>query len=572
MSLLDWLVLGGSLAGIVVYGVWRGRAQRNLHGYLLADRTMPWHTVALSIMATQASAITFLATPGQAYADGMRFVQFYFGLPIAMVVLAVTAVPIYHRLRVYTAYEYLESRFDTKTRLLAASLFLVQRGLAAGLTIYAPSIILSVLLGWNIHITVVLIGTLVVIYTTSGGAKAVNHTQFVQFLILLTGIGVTFFLIMTALPAGVSFVDALRVAGAQGRLNAVDFSFDPENRYNLWSGLIGGCFLALSYFGTDQSQVGRYLTGQSVAQTRLGLLTNGILKVPMQFVILLAGAMVFVFYQFVPHPVVFNPVEAERARSGPHAAAFQRIETEHRAITEARAVRAREYVAAERSGDEAASASAREALREAQSRAQAKRAEAMEVIRQTDPGAQGSDTNYVFLSFIVHHLPTGIMGIVLAAVFAASMSATSAELNALSSTTSVDFIRRFGLGGPPEGRRDVWITRAATLFWGAVAIAFAEFASRLGSLIEAVNILGSLVYGTILGIFLVAFYWKRVRGTAVFLAALVAEVAVVSCFLASEISFLWYNVVGCLTVIVVANLLSLFMQTKTPVAAGPAPS
>jgi Na+/proline symporter len=537
MSVIDWLVLGGSLAGIVLYGVWKGTANRNLQGFLLADRSMAWHTVALSIMATQASAITFLATPGQAYSDGMRFVQFYFGLPIAMVVLAATAVPIYHRLRVYTAYEYLESRFDTKTRLLAASLFLVQRGLGAGLTIYAPSIILSVLLGWNIHITNIVIGALVVIYTTSGGAKAVNHTQLVQMLILLAGIGIAFFMIVVSLPPGVSFVDALRVAGAQGRLNAVDFSFDPNNRYNFWSGLIGGCFLALSYFGTDQSQVGRYLTGQSVAQSRLGLLTNGILKVPMQFVILLAGAMVFVFFQFAPHPVVFNPVEAERARSGPYAAEFQEIEDEHRTVIEARAARAREYVATARSGDQAATASAREALREAQSRAKATREKAVNVIRRTDPGAQASDTNYVFLSFVLHHLPTGIIGIVLAAIFAASMSSTSAELNALSSTTSVDYIRRFGWGGPSGGRRDVWITRIATLFWGAFAIAFAEFASRLGSLIEAVNILGSLVYGTILGIFLVAFYWKRVGGTAVFLAALVAEAAVVWCFLYSGISF-----------------------------------
>ncbi len=572
MSVLDWLVLGGSLAGIVLYGVWRGTANRNLHGFLLADRSMAWHTVALSIMATQASAITFLATPGQAYSDGMRFVQFYFGLPIAMVVLAATAVPIYHRLRVYTAYEYLESRFDTKTRLLAASLFLVQRGLATGLTIYAPSIILSVLLGWNIHITNILIGALVVIYTTSGGAKAVNHTQFVQMLILLAGIGIAFFMIVASLPPGVSFVDALRVAGAHDRLNAVDFSFDPNNRYNFWSGLIGGCFLALADFGTDQSQVGRYLTGQSVAQSRLGLLTNGILKVPMQFVILLAGAMVFVFFQFAPHPVVFNPVEAERARSGAYAAEFREIEDEHRTVTEARAARAREYVVTARSGDQAATASAREALREAQSRAESTREKAVDVIRRTDPGAQASDTNYVFLSFVLHHLPTGIIGIVLAAIFAASMSSTSAELNALSSTTSVDYVRRFGWGGPSGGRRDVWITRVATLFWGAFAIAFAEFASRLGSLIEAVNILGSLVYGTILGIFLVAFYWKRVGGTAVFLAALVAEAAVVWCFLYSGISFLWYNVVGCLTVIVVANVLASVLKTRTPAAATPAPN
>jgi solute:Na+ symporter, SSS family len=563
VSPIDWTILGGSLAGIVLYGIWKGRANRNLHGFLLADRTMAWHTIALSIMATQASAITFLSTPGQAFADGMRFVQFYLGLPIAMVVLAVTAVPIYHRLRVYTAYEYLESRFDLKTRLLAAALFLVQRGLAAGLTIFAPSIILSVLLGWNIHVTNVLTGTLVVIYTTWGGAKAVNHTQFIQMLILLAGIAIAFFLIVTSLPPGVSFVDALHVAGAQGRLNAVDFSFDLENRYNLWSGLIGGFFLALSYFGTDQSQVGRYLTGQSVAQSRMGLLTNGILKVPMQFVILLAGAMVFVFYQFVPPPVFFNPVEAERARSGPHGTLFRELEAEHRAAAEERAARARDFVASGRSDDTEAAASAREALRGAEARAQAIRSEAVDVIRQTNPKAQASDTNYVFLSFVLHHLPTGVIGIVLAAIFAASMSSTSAELNALSSTTSVDFYRRFRRQ-PPDGRREVWVTRAATVFWGAFAIGFAEFASRLGSLIEAVNILGSLVYGTILGIFLVAFYWKRVGGTEVFLGALVAEGLVLTCFLRTEISFLWYNVVGCVAVIAVANLLALARKGRTP--------
>lgn len=581
MSRLDWIVLGASLVGIVLYGVWRGRGSRNLTGYLLADRTMRWPVVALSIMATQASAITFLSTPGQGFADGMRFVQFYFGLPLAMIVLAATAVPIYHRLRVYTAYEFLERRFDVKTRSLAATLFLIQRGLAAGLTIYAPSLILSVLLGWNIHVTNIVTGTLVVIYTASGGAKAVNHTQFVQMLIILGGIGAAFLLILNSLPPDVTFLDALRAAGAMGKLNAVDFSFDLANRYNFWSGLIGGFFLALSYFGTDQSQVGRYLTGRSIAQSRLGLLFNGIAKVPMQFLILFLGAMVFVFYLFVPPPIFFNPVDVESARSGPRGAEFRALERDYGAAVETREQRVRAFLSARREGDGAAVEATRRALAEASADANACRAGAVRLIQETDPGSQGSDTNYVFLSFVLNHLPAGIVGLVLAAIFAASMSSTSAELNALSSTTTVDVYRRFldrrgsatngatsGAGAPPgeASRREVLVSKGSTVLWGVFAIAFAEYSSRLGSLIEAVNILGSLVYGTILGIFLVAFYLKRVGGTAVFTAALLAEAAVVVCFLFTPVSFLWYNVVGCLGVITISLGLSLgpTSSTSTP--------
>ena len=573
MSTLDWIVLGASLVGIVLYGVWKGRGNRDLGGYFLADRTMRWHTITLSIMATQASAITFLSTPGQAFADGMRFVQFYFGLPLAMIVLAVTAVPIYRKLRVYTAYEYLEHRFDSKTRSLAALLFLIQRGLAAGLTIYAPSLILSVLLGWNIHLTNLAMGALVVIYTASGGAKAVNYTQFVQMLIIFGGIGTAFVMILNSLPPDVTFLDAVRVAGALGRLNAVDYSFDLQNRYNIWSGLIGGFFLALSYFGTDQSQVGRYLTGQSVTQSRLGLLLNGIVKVPMQFSILFLGAMVFVFYLFVSPPVYFNPVDVKNVAASPDGEAFRATERAYRAATQARTDRARDYIAAKRSGDEATAAAAKGALTEAQAGAEKVRSEAAALIRKNDPKAQGSDTNYVFLSFVLHHLPVGVIGLVLAAIFAASMSSTSAELNALSSTTSVDIYRRFierreGVAPTVLARREVYVSKAATVVWGAFAIAFAEFASRLGSLIEAVNILGSLVYGTILGIFLTAFYLKRVSGTAVFVAALVAEAAVVACFLFTTISFLWYNVVGCLCVVAVSLAMSLrpTSSTSTPSA------
>jgi Na+/proline symporter len=553
MSALDWTVLVGWLTFIVCYGVWRGRGSRDLKGYLLADRRMSWHTMALAVMATQASAITFLSTPGQGYADGMRFVQFYFGLPIAMVVLSATAVPVFHRLKVFTAYEYLESRFDLKTRSLAALLFLVQRGLAAGLTIYAPSLILSVLLGWDLAWTNFFLGALVVIYTASGGVRSVNHTQFLQFILLLTGLAVAFTVVVTRLPEGMSLFDATWLAGKLGKLNAVDYSFDPQNRYNLWSGLIGGCFLALSYFGTDQSQVGRYLTGRSVAQSRLSLLFNGMVKVPMQFGILFLGAMVFVFYQFAPAPVFFNPHQVRKLEAGSHASEFRALEQRHEQACESRTERARELLSARRARDAAELERAEAAMSAARGEVQAVRGDLVKLIERADPGGPTSDTNYVFLSFVLRYFPAGVIGLVLAATFAASMSSTSAELNALASTTVVDVYRRFRRG-PAEPRREVQVSQLATVLWGAFAIGFAESASRLGSLIEAVNILGSLFYGTILGIFLAAFYLKRVGGHAVFLAALLAEAAVVCCFLFTKLSFLWYNVVGCLLVMMLAVL------------------
>jgi Na+/proline symporter len=561
VSSIDWAILGASLVGIVLYGLWRGRGNRDLGGYLLADRTMPWPIITVSIMATQASAITFLSTPGQGFADGMRFLQFYFGLPVAMVILAATAVPIYHRLRVYTAYEYLERRFDAKTRALAAALFLVQRGLAAGLTIYAPSLILSVLLGWNVHATIIVIGALVVTYTASGGSKAVNHTQLLQMGVIFFGFGTALVSIVRSLPDGITLLDAARVAGAMGKLNVVDYSFDLTNRYNFWSGLIGGLFVALSYFGTDQSQVGRYLTGRSVAESRMGLLANGFVKVPMQFGILFIGAMVFVFYVFASPPVYFNPVELDRARSGPEGHALRAVEARYEAASERRAERARDYLASKRDGSADGGASAKEALRRADADARAVRQEAVEAIRRSNPGSNGSDTNYVFLSFVLAHLPAGIIGLVLAAVFSASMSSCSAELNSLSSTTSVDIYKRFverpGDASAVAAHREVWVSKGATALWGIFAITFAEYSSRLGSLIEAVNILGSLVYGTILGIFLAAFYLKRVDGTSVFIAALIAEAAVVACFLYTDISFLWYNVVGCVGVLLLSTALAL---------------
>ena len=555
MRPLDWIVLCGAMLGIVLYGVWKGRRSRDLDGFLLADRNLRWHRVALSIMATQASAITFLSTPGQAYTDGMRFVQFYLGLPLAMIVLSATAVPIYHRLKVYTAYEYLEGRFDLKTRSLAAGLFLVQRGLAAGLTIYAPSVILSVIMGWDVRVVILLIGTLVTLYTALGGARAVDNTNFQQMLIIMGGMFVAFFTLIWLLPADVSFSEAVHVAGKAGRLNAVDFSFDLNNQYNFWSGLLGGCFLALAYFGTDQSQVQRYLTGQSVTQSRLGLLFNGIVKIPMQFFILFLGAMVFVFYQFTTPPVFFNPVETNKVLSSPHAAEFREIEARYGEAVAARQAEATKVVGAVRSGDEATAEAAGASLRAAGARAAEIRGQAIEVIKKADPRANANDTNYVFLSFVVRYLPAGVVGLVLAAVFFASMSSTASELSALSSTSAVDFYKRL-LKRNADEKHYLRFSKLATVFWGLFAVAFAEYAGHLGSLVEAVNRLGSLFYGTILGIFLLAFYFKRVGGTATFMGAIAGEAAVLYCFFFTKLAFLWYNVVGAVAVVVAALLIN----------------
>lgn len=551
MSALDWAILAGSLVFIVVYGVWKGRGSRNIRGFLLSDRDMRWYTITLSVMATQASAITFLSTPGQAFADGLRFVQFYFGLPLAMVILSLTAVPIFHRLGVYTAYEYLETRFDLKTRALAALLFLIQRGLAAGLTLFAPALVLSVLLGWNLSLTCAGIGLLVIIYTTSGGTRAVSWVQSYQVLIIAGGMLAAVAALLYQLPEGVSLSSAGHLAGTLGRLNAVDLTFDPRNRYNLWSGLIGGLFLQLAYFGTDQSQVQRYLTGRSVRESRLGLLMNGLLKVPMQFGILLLGVLVFVFYQFTPPPVFFNPLALRQARSGPYAHEFNLAEQGYQRSWDEKNRQERMLLPRLSSGDAAVKAAARQALRDLERQVEEHRAVAVTLIRRTDPAVNPSDTNYVFLSFVLHFLPAGLIGLVLAAVFAASMSSTSAELNALASTTVVDVYRRL-LGKGGGDRRELLVSRLATVGWGVFAVAFAEYASRLGTLVEAVNILGSLFYGTILGIFTVAFFLKKIRGGAVFAAAIAAEAAVVACFLFTPISFLWYNVVGCVLVMLLA--------------------
>ncbi|MBC7930696.1 MAG: sodium:solute symporter [Rubrivivax sp.] len=545
--------------GVVLYGVLKGRRTRGLEDYLVADRKMRWHHVALSIMATQASAITFLSTPGQAFTDGMRFVQFYLGLPVAMVILCITAVPVYHRLKVYTAYEYLEGRFDLKTRTLASVLFMIQRGLSTGVSIYAPSLILSVIMGWDIRVVIFLIGGSVTLYTAMGGARAVENTNFQQFLVIMGGMALAFVTIVRLLPSDVSFVEAVHVAGKLGKLNAIDFSFDIKNQYNFWSGLVGGCFLALSYFGTDQSQVQRYLTGESVAQSRLGLLFNGLVKVPMQFFILFLGALVFAFYQFTQPPVFFNPVEVERARAGARGAEFRALEEQYAAAFDIKQREARNVVSALRSGDETAIEGASDSLRAADEKTQGVRSQAIELIAENDgygeKRAKPVDTNYVFLNFVTHYLPAGVVGLVFAAVFFASMSSCASALNALASTTVVDIQRRL-LRRSEDERYYFLSSKLATLFWGLFAIMFAQYAGQLGSLIEAVNRLGSLFYGTILGIFLLAFYFKRISGTAAFIGAGVGEVAVLYCFLFTKIAFLWYNVVGALVVIIAALLVN----------------
>lgn len=559
MRPLDWAVLFAALAGIVLYGLWKGRRTRDLDDFLVADRRMRWHHVALSIMATQASAITFLATPGQAYADGMRFVQVYIGLPVAMVVLSATAVPIYHRLKVYTAYEYLEGRFDLKTRTLAALLFLALRGLSTGVSLYAPSLILSVIMGWDIRLVIFIIGGAVMLYASTGGARAVDNTNFLQFLIIMGGMVVAFLTIVRLLPADVSFLEAAHVAGKLGRLNAVDFSFDVKNQYNFWSGLVGGCFLALAYFGTDQSQVQRYLTGESVAQSRLGLLFNGLVKLPMQFFILFLGATVFAFYQFTQPPVFFNPVQAERARAGVHGEQFRAIESDYAAAFEEKQRAARRYIGALRSGDDAAAEGASVQLKAAQDRVNGVRAGAVEIIREFD--AKPNDTNYVFLNFVTRYMPAGLVGLVLAAVFFASMSSTASEWSALAATTVVDIQRRL-LKRDAGERYYLLSSKLATVMWGCFAIAFAQYAGQLGSLVEAVNRLGSLFYGTLLGIFLLAFYFKRIDGTAAFLGALAGEAAVLYCFFFTTVAFLWYNLVGALVVVLTAHVVNPIVKAE----------
>jgi SSS family transporter len=566
---LDWIVLIATLAGIVIFGVWKGRRQKRLAQYLLADRQLQWYTVALSVMATQASAITFLSTPGQAFTDGMRFVQFYLGLPIAMVILSITAVPIYHRLRVFTAYEYLETRFDLRTRTLTAIIFLLQRGLGTAMTLYAPALIVSLVLGWNIHITTLVIGVLVIIYTASGGTKAVSWTQTHQLLIALGGMAVAMIIAIRSLPEKVGFTDAIQVAGHMNRMNVIDFKFDFSTQYNFWSGLFGGLFVALAYFGTDQSQVQRYLTGETVKQSRLGLLFNGLVKVPMQFFILFVGAMVFVFYQFVAPPLFFNPVQSEKVRTSQYANEYRALEQTHLTTFAAKRAAATQLVEAIETKDAATVAARREELRALQARDGETRKAASALIRKNDPRAEKADTDYVFLTFVMQNLPTGLVGLLLAAIFCAAMSATASGMNALASTSVVDVWKRL-IQKDLDDHTYVRISRGMTVFWGVFCIVFALFANQLGSLIILVNQVGSLFYGTMLAVFLLAFYFKHVGSTAVFWAALVSLGTVFVCAATLSVAWRWWNVIGCGVGVGTALLLQTLLPPRTTAAAAAA--
>ncbi|HXS83315.1 MAG TPA: sodium:solute symporter [Methylomirabilota bacterium] len=553
---LDAAVLVVALVTLVVWGFFRARKTRDLAGFLVAGHSMPWPVVAFSVMATQASAVTFMATPGQGYVGGLSFVQFYFGLPIAMVVLCATLVPVFQRLRVNTAYEFLEARFDAKTRTLAAGLFLVQRGLSAGVTLYAPALVLSVILGWDIRWTCALLGALVVVTIVLGGSRAVAQAHALQFTIILGTLALTFALVLRGLPQGMGLPDALVVAGASGRLAAVDTSFDPANRYNLWAGLLGGFFLQLSYFGTDQSQVGRILTARSAREGKLGLLFNGLVKVPMQFFILLLGVLVFVAYRFEPAPVFFNPAEAAKAAAGPHGDAWRAAERDWESARAELAGALRAEHAARHAGDAVAQRDAHARALAADVASSAARARAVGAIQATDPDANTNDTNYIFVRYVLSHLPLGIVGLVLAAIFAAAMNSSMSELNALAATTTVDVVQR--LRWASDERSLLAWSRFATLFWVVFAVGFAQFAGRLGSLVEAVNIMGSLFYGTILGIFLTALFVKRAGGHAVFTAALLGEAAVIACWKLTPLSFLWWNLIGCVLTLGLAALFAAF--------------
>jgi solute:Na+ symporter, SSS family len=574
MSIFDWIIMLGTLFGIVAYGVWKTRHVNTVQSYLRGDNDLPWWAIGLSVMATQASAITFLSTPGQAYEDGMRFAQFYFGLPIAMVILCVFVLPIYYRLKVYTAYEYLEGRFDLKTRTFTAVLFLIQRGLAAGLTIYAPAIILSTILGWSLNLTIFFIGLMVIFYTVAGGTKAVSMTQKQQMIVILSGMFIAALILVFKLPPEVSFGDAVGVAGKMGKLNVVDFEFDLSNRYNFWSGMLGGVFLFLSYFGTDQSQVSRYLGGKSLTESRLGLLFNGILKVPMQFLILFVGILVFMFFQFQQPPIHFNNANLDKLERSEYKAELEGLESQYNTLFLQRQQEVGYLIGALRQDDEVAIDEGRQRLQELMALDRELREEVKGLVLQADPKAKTRDTDYVFITFVIHYLPIGLVGLLLAVIFSAAMSSTSSELNALASTTVVDIYRRSLVPGKSD-RHYLRASKAFTLFWGLVALAFAATADLFENLIQAVNIIGSLFYGAILGVFMVAFFMKGVGARAAFIGVVAAEALVLLIFWLSgqdvwfligdtwrlfKVAYLWLNLIGCLLVMGIAGLLQMLWR------------
>ena len=555
MAILDWSVLLVTLSFIVIYGAWKTKGSKNVKDFIKGGNEAKWWTIGLSVMATQASAITFLSTPGQAFHSGMGFVQFYFGLPLAMIIICVVFIPIYHKLKVYTAYEHLESRFDLKTRTLAAILFLIQRGLAAGITIFAPAIILSAVLGWDLLTLNIIIGVLVIIYTVSGGTKAVSVTQKQQMAIIFIGMFAAFFIIISYLPEDISFSKAIQIAGASGKMEVLDFSFDLSNRYTIWTGFLGGTFLMLSYFGTDQSQVQRYLSGKSIRESQLGLLFNGFLKVPMQFFILFVGVMVFVFYQFNASPLNFNPAATEAVKNSALAEEYLSLEEKHKSISEQK--KELQFSFAESPENKEIKAEIM-ALNKQEIE---NREEAKEVILQADPTQEVNDKDYVFIHFILNNLPRGLIGLLLAVILSAAMSSTASELNALAATTTMDLYRR----NDKKERSDMYYVKTTkwfTLAWGVLAIMVASVANLFDNLIQLVNIIGSIFYGNILGIFLIAFFIKMVRGNAVFIAGIITQVLIIAVFQMDILPYLWLNLLGCLLVVVLSIIIQLFSRRK----------
>ena len=557
MQLIDWIVLGGTLAFIVLYGTYKTRHNKNVTDYLKGGNSSNWWTIGLSVMATQASAITFLSTPGQAFHDGMGFVQFYFGLPIAMIIISMVFIPLYHKLKVFTAYEFLETRFDLKTRTLTAVLFLIQRGLAAGITIFAPAIILSAVLGWDLITLNVIIGVLVIIYTVSGGTKAVSITQKQQMAVIFAGMFLTFLLILNYLPLDISFKNAIELAGVNGKLDVLDFSFDFDNRYTFWSGIIGGTFLALSYFGTDQSQVQRYLSGKSVRESQMGLIMNGLLKVPMQFFILLVGVMVFVFYQFNESPLNFNPSALEDVRNSKFSSELNALEIEKKVLDQSIKEQQLLYVHSENNEQRKVISDDMVSLNDLK---RDLRADTKKLILKANPDAETNDKDYVFIYFILNNLPRGLIGLLLAVILSAAMSSTASELNALASTTAIDLYKR-----NVKAKSDshyVKMSKWFTLCWGIIAISIACVANLFDNLIQLVNIIGSIFYGNVLGIFLLAFFINYVKSTSVFIAALITQIFIIYFWYIDLMPYLWLNLVGCVLVIVIALLVQFSSNNK----------
>jgi SSS family solute:Na+ symporter len=559
VNVADWVVLLGTIVGIAAYGSWRTRHVRSLNTYLRGNTSTGWGTIGLSVMATQASAITFLSIPGQGFESGIGFVQNYFGLPLALIIVCAVFLPMYRRLNVYTAYEFLGQRFDEKTRLLGAGLFLLQRGLAAGVTIYAPAIIISTVLGWPLDLVIVFTGLLVIVYTVTGGSEAVALTHTWQMAVISAGMVTAVVVLLLRLPNGLGFTGAAYVAGALGKLQAVDFSLDPSRRYTVWTGVFGGLFLSLSYFGTDQSQVQRYIGGASLREGRLGLMFNAVLKIPMQFVILLLGALLFVFYQFAPHPVFFNQAEWRRHAQDDR---FRAIEAGHAsAVTQSQsAIRA--WLQARASDDTPREASARAAMVAASQRTHAIRAEAKAALVAADPRAKTQDSDYVFITFILTQLPHGAVGLLVAVMFAAALSSKASELSALGTTTTIDFWRHFRPLAATDEPRNVRVARRFTALWGVFAVAFALFAGFAENLIEAINILGSIFYGVLLGLFLAAFFLRRVGGTAAFFAAVTAQALVIVMYFSLNIGYLWYNLIGCAACIAFSAALQVVLPPR----------